>query len=105
MTGMLAASAPSPLRSDTAREALSRQAASGSLAASASTEAESEEEARRAYRRQHADLGPRLDPEFLDHTLAADPRVAVAEIKGIGAHHKWHALHVMESRALADAVK
>ena len=101
VTGVLAASPP--LRSDT--EASSRPAVNGGLGASASAEAESEEEARCAYQRQHAGLGPPLDPKFLGHILAADPEVAVAEIKNIGAHQKWPALHVGGARALADAVK
>ena len=42
---------------------------------------------------------------FLCHILATDPRVAVADMKDIGAHQKWSALNVGDARALADAVK
>ena len=105
VTGVLAAAAPSPLHSDTATEALRRPAANGGLGASASSEAGSEEEARCAYQHQHAGLGLSIDPKFLCHILATDARVAVAEMKDIGAHQKWPALHVGGARALADAVK
>ena len=105
VVGILAASAPPPLRPDTATEASSGPAASGGLGTSASAGAEFEEEARRAYQRQHTGLGPPLDPKSLGHILAPDPRVAVAEMKGIGAHQKCPALHVGDARALADAVK
>ena len=78
VTGVLAAAAPSPLRPDTATEALRRPAAKGGLGASTSAEAESKEEARRAYQRRHAGLGLPIDPKFLCHSLTTDYRVAVA---------------------------
>ena len=68
VTGILAASAPYPLRPDAVTEALSRPG----LGASASAETETEEEARRAYHCLDTGLGPPLDSKFLGHTLAID---------------------------------
>ena len=93
--------APAPSRPDAAAAA----AGLPGLGASASAEAASEDEARRAYQRLHLDLCPPLDSKFHDYVPADDPVVALSGFKVIGKAQQWRALDVGDARALAEAVE
>ena len=101
VAGGLAGLAPAPSRPDAAA------AAAGllGLGVPASAEAASEDEARRAYQRQHLNLASPLDSKFHDYCLPDDPAVALPGLQVIGKAQDWRALEVGDARALVEAVQ
>jgi len=101
VAGGLAGLASAPSRPDAAA------AATGllGLGVPASAEAASEDEARRAYQRQHLNLAPPLDSKFHDYGLPDDPAVALPGLQVIGKAQDWRALEVGDARALVEAVQ
>ena len=107
-SGILAAIARAPGRPDAVTGAA--DVATGSprrpcLGDSASVEVESEDAARLEYQRQHANLGPPLDPRILATVLDSVPAVALKQLQDIEKHQLWHASSVGDARALADTAK
>ena len=74
------------------------------LGVPASAVAASEDEARRAYQRQHLNLASPLDSKFHDYCLPDDPAVALPGLQVIGKAQDWRALFVGDARALVEAV-
>ena len=75
------------------------------LGVPASAEAASEDEARRAYQRQHLNLVSPLDSKFHDFCQPDDPAVALSGIQVIGKAQQWRALVLGDAGALVEAVE
>jgi len=105
--GILAASALAPGCPDAvlgAADAASEDPRRPGLGVSASGDDESEDAARLEFQRRNVDLGPSIDPKFLNTVLERVPGAALKQLQDIGKHQRWDALLVGDARALGDAI-
>ena len=97
MPGILAASALAPGCPDAvlgAADAASGDPRRPGLGVSASGDDESEDAARLEFQRRNVDLGPSIDPKFLNIVLERVPGAALKQLQDIGKHQRWDALLV-----------